>query len=240
MAEYEVFTNSPVEEAIITIRLSLSNKPVPSVEALSTAFQASYPIVELIEGDEGEELYATTSAQNFRGFRLLSLDRQQVLQITPRSFSFHWLRPYDRWDVFAQRARMAWRTFVTLFRPRAVTEVQLRFVNVFHLPMPFESWSEYLVIRPEMPPPVDTGLVSYMMSLNLMDVSVPASAVVTQTTHAERDDVAQVVFDIDTRTRFTAGQLTNPQLWRTLERLREYKNRLFFEGITERAKELFR
>jgi uncharacterized protein (TIGR04255 family) len=238
MAEYEVFANAPVEEAIITIRLSLHDPPGQRVEALSTVFHLSYPIVERIAG-EGDGLRAAASTQNFDGLRLLSLDRQQALQITSRSFSFHRLRPYDRWEAFAQRARVAWRAFVPVCRPKAVTEVQLRYVNVFHLPRPFDSWSEYLVMRPEVPPLVDTGLVSYTMSLNLMDTSVPAAAVVTQTTQAERNDIVQVVFDITTRTGFTV-KVTEAQIWRTLERLREYKNRLFFEGITERAKELFR
>jgi uncharacterized protein (TIGR04255 family) len=238
MAEYEVFANAPVEEAIIMIRLSLHDQPGQRVEALSTVFHTSYPIVERIAG-EGEGLHATVSAQNFNGLRLLSLDRQQVLQITPRSFSFHRLRPYDRWQAFVQGAHTAWRVFVPICRPAAVTEVQLRYVNVFHFPRPFDSWSEYLVMRPEVPPLVDTGLVSYTMSLNLLDTSVPAAAVVTQTTQADRNDIVQVVFDITTRAGF-AGKVTEAQIWRTLERLREYKNRLFFEGITERAKELFR
>ena len=105
--------------------------------------------------------------------------------------------------------------------------------------MPFKSWSEYLVMLPGVPPPVDTGLVSYMMSLNLTDANVPAAAVVTQTTQAERNGIVQMVFDIDTRTAFTVG-VSEAQFLQTLEGLREYKNRLFFESITERTRELFR
>jgi uncharacterized protein (TIGR04255 family) len=242
MAEYEVFANSPVEEAIITIRLPLLENPGPRAEALSSALRASYPIVE--GGDrKGESPHYAAVARSGREFeclRLLSADRQQVVQVTSKSFSYHRLRPYDQWEAFVQRARKAWDAFVPLFRPSNITEVQLRYVNVFDLPMPFEDWSEYLVIRPEVPPPVDTGLVSYMMCLNLTDQSVPASAVVTQSTEADHDDVAQVLLDIDTRTRIDAGESSEEHLWRTLDRLREYKNRLFFEGITERAKELFR
>lgn len=212
------------------IRLSLHDPPAQRVEALSTVFQTSYPIGERIAG---------TGNEHAGGLRLFSLDRQQVLQITPQSFSFHRLRPYDRWETFVWGAHSAWRTFVPVCRPTAVTEVQLRYVNVFHLSLPFEAWSEYLVMRPEIPPPVDTGLVSYTMSLNLTDTNVPATAVVTQTTQGERNDIVQVVFDIATRTGFE-GKVTEVEVWQALDRLREYKNRLFFEGITERAKELFR
>lgn len=237
MAEYEVLANPPVEEAIITVRLSrlLPSQPL---EALYNAVSVAYPIVERVAGD-GVERPATDPSQAVGGFRLFSHDRQQVIQVNPQAFSFHRLRPYDRWQSFVQAAYAAWRAFLPIAGPLVINEVQLRFVNVFHLPMPFQSWSEYLAMRPEVPRPVDTGLVSYTMSLNLTDPNVPAAGLVTQTTQTVSTDIVQVVFDIVTRTAFV-GNITEEQLWRTIESLREYKNRLFFEGITERAKELFR
>lgn len=245
MPEYEIFPNAPVEEAIITIRLAQPSDLDSLGKSFCSALHASYPVVEAIDWSSDEPPQGVTTAPSAsRGLRLLSTDRQQAVQITPRSFSFHRLRPYIRWESFARPARDAWGTFAAVFHPERITEVQLRYLNVFQLPMPFEDWGDFLVIHPDLPPPVDTGLTNYLMSLALADANVPATANVTQATEPEKNGLVPVVLDIDTRTPVVLGGAPGgeheEQLWRTLDRLREYKNRLFFEGLTERAKELFR
>jgi uncharacterized protein (TIGR04255 family) len=232
MAEYEVFARAPIEEAIITILLSKLEDIDSYVESLSAALGTEYPVVERF-GEPMDETHAPN------GVRLLSADRQQVVQITSESFSFHRLRPYTHWSAFSQAARAAWDAFV---RPGGVsaTGVQLRYINEFQLP-PANDWADYLFIRPEVPPPVDTGLSSYMMSLTLVDPDVPAVALVTQITRPAREGVKLMVLDIDTSSTHPSAVYDPLEaVWTVLEGLREYKNRLFFEGLTDRAKELFR
>jgi len=240
MSDYEVFPNAPVEEAIITLRLPMLRDPGVGAEDLETGLRESYPVVELVERN-AREAVSSASERHTQGFRLLSQDRQQAVQVTPGSLSFHRLRPYTRWEAFSRAAQEAWGAFGAVYGAIPVTEVQLRYLNVFHLPLPFENWDDYLVLHPNLPPPVNTGLANYMMSLDLADENVPAVAVVTQATQPAKNGVVPVVLDIHTRSEMVpAEEWDDAMLWRTLDRLREYKNRLFFEGLTERAKELFR
>jgi uncharacterized protein (TIGR04255 family) len=234
MAEYEVFANAPVEEAIITILLSKLEDIDSRVESVSVALGSKYPVVERSENPSDE-----TGVPD--GVRLLSADRQQVIQITSQSFSFHRLRPYTYWGAFSFAAREAWDAFAVSTETFSVLGVRLRYVNEFQLPLPFEDWADYLLIRPELPPPVDTGLSSYMMSLTLDEPGVPAEAVVTQIITWRSEGGNPVVFDIDTISKHPPAVYDHPEtVWTVLEDLREYKNRLFFEGLTDRAKELFR
>jgi uncharacterized protein (TIGR04255 family) len=240
MPEYEVFPNAPVEEAIITIRVPRIDDLSEGVERLTRALEDRYPVVEASgPTDEGDP--EDPSNPGGTAYRFLSADRQQAVQVTVTTFSFHRLRPYTRWEHFVTDARQAWEFFVGTFSPVSVQDVQLRFVNQFELPVPAADWADYLLIHPNLPSAVDTGLTSYFMSLNLADRSVPATAIVTQTTTlAGHDQAIDVTYDIDTRSRFVPDSAKKDQLWEILERLREYKNRLFFEGLTERTKELFR
>lgn len=237
MPGYEVFPNAPVEEAIITVRVSRLDLS-SGMERLQDALHGLYPVVDTRDKDEATS--GTVSAATPRLIRFLSTDRQQAVQVSPQAFSFHRLRPYTRWEVFANDARIAWEAFATVFAP-SIQDVQLRYLNLIQLPAEFEDWGDYLMIHPNLPAAVDTGLASYFISLSLSDGSVPATAiVVTQATADEVEEgLIEVVFDIDTRSALP-GPEDAAQLWAILEGLREYKNRLFFEGLTERAKELFR
>lgn len=234
MPDYEVFPNAPVEEAIITVRVSRLDLS-SGTERLQDGLRGRYPVVDSRDVDEPAN---DTDSSVPHLIRLLSTDRQQAVQLSPQAFSFHRLRPYTRWEDFASDARAAWEAFVRVFAP-SIEDVQLRFLNVLQLPLGFEDWGEYLRIRPNLPAAVDTGLGNYFMSLNLADSSVPASAIVTLATTPGAAGLIDVVFDIDTRSAMP-GAVEEARLWEVLAALREYKNRLFFEGLTDRAKELFR
>lgn len=233
MAEYEVFPNAPVEEAIITIRLRSLEDLRERAESIQALLGGTYPVVE------GADRIKDTSGTG-TGIRLLAEDRRRAIQLTSQAFSYHLLRPYTHWKAFSSDARAAWDAFAEGSCP-PVEEVQLRFVNEFHLPSLFEDWGEFLSIHPNLPPSLDTGLGSFWMTLELEDRSVPASAIVTQATEGVKGQSAPCVLDIDTRSLPIArGLEDSDQIWRVLDGLRDYKNRLFFEGLTERAKELFR
>jgi uncharacterized protein (TIGR04255 family) len=227
MVEYEVFPNAPVEEAIITIRVPRIVELTAGLERLHLALSNSYPVAE-----------ESGSADNI-SHRFLSADRQQVVQVTSTMFSFHRLRPYLRWELFVADARSAWTMFDDVFSPELLVDVRLRYINALNLPSGTE-WNEYLAIHPNLPPAVDTGLSSYLMSLNLIDRTVPATAVVTQSSEPTMAALAKVIYDIETRSLLPAASPYANTVWEILDGLREYKNRLFFEGLTERAKEMFR
>jgi uncharacterized protein (TIGR04255 family) len=57
----------------------------------------------------------------------------------------------------------------------------------------------------------------------------------------DRGERAALILDTDVRALAVFPATSEDEkMWRTLERMREFKNRVFFEGLTERAKEMFR
>jgi len=136
--------------------------------------------------------------------------------------------------------RFVWREFVNYFGPEYVSRLRVRYINRIEVPHDFTRWEEFLRMYPSVPAPIDTGLSGYLMRLMLHDPSVPATAHITHAVEAELEQPYIPMFvDIDVRRE---GELATDgtTLWAAIHRMREYKNRLFFESITEEMKELFR
>lgn len=237
MSEYESFSNPPVEEAIITMRL----RPLDDPGALATALHERHPLFGSIDADPGR-LAAADAISSVARYRLVSSTGYDVIAITEQAFSFHRLRPYTGWNAFVGSAREAWSAFAGLVPSNHVSSLELRYVHTFGVPEPVEHWDEYFRILLGVPHSLDRDLQNFLVSLNLVNLGIPGDATVTQATLPRGDsNTVPVIFDVDVRAvgAFPLHQ-TDDRMWRTLERMREYKNQIFFDGLTERAKELFR
>ncbi|HET7462237.1 MAG TPA: TIGR04255 family protein [Longimicrobium sp.] len=241
MSEYEIFPNAPVEEAIITIGVSPIGELNEGVERLANAFATLYPVVETLEttGPAGEAEPGGPIRPGETTYRFLSADRQQAVQVTSTTFSFHRLRPYTHWQRFSADARIAWQIFVPTFQPKSIKVLRLRYLNSLSRSAD-ERWTEYLTMHPSIPDPLTPTLVSSLVSLSFADGSVPAIARVNQTSEAMPDGEPRLVYDIDTQSFHKNLDVEGDRLWLTLDKLCEFKDRLFSAGLTERAKELFR
>ena len=240
MSEYESFANPPVEEAIITMRLRPLDDPEAVATRLFAAERKFYPSCEVIDPELDPSASAGEAVDGV-AYRLPSPNGREVIRITERAFSFHRLRPYSGWDQFIRGARLAWRAFVRAASTDRVLSVELRYLNRFAIPEGVEEWNEYLRIYPALPRSLDRGLQNFMVSLNLVELGIPGEGTVTLVTLPRHDGTIPVILDVDVRASaaFAAAE-DEDAMWRTLERLRAYKNQVFFDGLTERAKGLFR
>lgn len=229
MAKVETFPNAPIVEAILSIEVSSLTDFVASAESFHQVVRGAMPIREEIRTLSGV------------GYRFGSNDGLQVVQITRRSCSFHRLQPYTSWEHFSGEARAIWREYVIHFAPEQVLGASLRYLNRINLPTPFRGLHQYVSLVPNLPEGIDAGLSGFLLRLSLTDAAIPALAYVTQRT--EYDPAAGVLpllFDIDVRSVPETSIRDEMDVWRVMEELRDYKNRLFFSSITEAARELFR
>lgn len=243
MSKYESFAKPPVEEAIITMRLPKLERPDAIARALATKQRTRYPVFEIIDSrNDPLTIHSDKPKPDSEdmGFRLVWGDGLDVIRIHGRAFSFHRLRPYQGWMPFVARAREAWLAFSAVAKPDVVQSLHLRYLNRFDLPEPVENWGDYLQIHATIPSSLE-GLSSSMVEVELHEARVPARTSVTQMTLAAINGMIPVILDIDVRSvaAFRLEDGDDP-LWRTLERMREYKNQVFADSLTERARELFR
>ena len=267
MPEVEVFPRSPIVEAILSLEvpylddLTLSagyfhdaiRRDYPAREDLSPADAAAifprgrirgmkFPGVSGRDGSVHRGLRETNAiyGADARGYAFRSEDGRQVVRVTRRGLSFHRLKPYVDWGHFESAVRFVWCEFVNYFGPEYVSRLRVRYLNRIEVPHSFTRWEEFLRLYPLVPDRIDTGLSGYLMRLVLQDLSVPAIAHITHAVEADPElPYIPMIFDIDVR-REAEVPTAGPTLWAAIHAMREYKDRLFFESITEEMKELFR
>lgn len=247
-SEVEVFPRAPVSEAILGLALPYLDDLSAYIKPFHEAVRDSFPECEPIEVPDTDEYLWPGTSNGHRigrkgepaGYRISSEDKLQVVQITRRAVTYHRLRPYVDWAHFAEGAIPVWRAFTSTFKPEFVSGLRLRYLNRIEIPRPFGDLEEYFTLLPKIPQPVDTGFSGYLMRITLLEPQIGAFAHVTQLGEYEANQpFLPVIFDIDVRMNYEVSAEVQT-LWAAVEALRDYKNRIFFSGITEKTRGLFR
>jgi uncharacterized protein (TIGR04255 family) len=233
----EVFPNAPVVEAILWLEFPPLDNLEDTLPLLAKDLGEGFlpPEERAVRVPATRKLRSVNASR--AGYVFESRDREHLLRVERTSFSYHRLRPYRDWSDLASGARRAWAIFVRRYEPEVVSSMGLRYLNHFKLP-PHEDLARYLVLLPNVPRNIDTGCEEYLLRLVLQDNSVPAVAEVTQLSNSR--DRQGVTFDIEVSSESREYPPGEDSLWGQIDRLREYKNKLFFSSITEECRKLFR
>ena len=248
MTEPEHFPNAPIVEALLDIAVVL---PETVDQEKLASFQERlgkrYPNKQVRHSWSAEvqlrpgALPETRGTATGVGYLFTSQDGKQVVQVRKDGFSFSRLKPYEKWDLFSQEARGLWSQYVSTLKPTKVIRAALRFINRIELPLPFADFKEYLLTTPEIAPGLPQSLSSFFFRVVIPDERAKALAIITET--IEEAEVTKgklpVIFDIDV---FRTGSFPTDaeKLWPMFAELRELKDRIFFESLTDKAKDLFR
>ena len=247
MAVQRHLSKAPIKEALIDLQFEPIVELQP-LEAFADASKGKFDrIVKLWETSIGFEIAkggdsTTSSAKEIIGFRLDSDARKHVVQARTNGFTFSRLAPYEDWEEICGAAREVWKEFVTVVKPRIVARAAVRYINSMPLPLPMNDFSEYLAAAPQIPATLPQGLSAFVQRVVMVDAASGAVAIVTQALEeplaGTQPSAVTVFLDIDCfRVKQVAPDADT--LWSTLDELRDFKNRIFFEHITERTAELF-
>jgi uncharacterized protein (TIGR04255 family) len=247
MAQARAFlANAPIREAIIDFRVrERRGFDLHELDAIRTRLEPEYvkkgPIIELQTNlsmsEKGDGIAETRSRE--LGIRLHSRDEKFVAQFSREGFTFSRLAPYETWEKLVTEARKLWAVYIDLAKPEVVTRVATRFINDLQLPMrPGEHFEEYLATPPEVPAGLPQHVLQFLQRIVIHDINTGLRAIVTQLLHGAWDDRIPVILDIDV---FCELELTpaSEDAWSCLGEMRKFKNRVFFESLTEKAVELY-
>jgi uncharacterized protein (TIGR04255 family) len=186
---------------------------------------------------DGVELQ--TKAAGPDGFLFTSADGRQIVQARLDGFTLNRLRPYVSWEALREEAREHWQRYRTIVDPEAVTRIALRYINRLEIPVTVTDFKQYVRIVPEIAPGLPQGLAAFLMRLVVPMERFESTAIITETMEAPKDERLPFIVDIDV---FVERPFSpdDGMIWEVFERLRACKNTVFFESVTEHAKELFR
>lgn len=248
MSEYIVFPNAPITEALLDIRVELpEDVDIKKIESFHELIKDRFPDkkirgtfaigVQLMPDGTPQSLPTSGGPQ---GFLFRSPNENKIVQARIDGFTFNKLRPYENWTVFRSEAKSFWDMYIDLFVPRKVTRIALRYINRIEVPLPLKDFKEYILTNPEIAPKLSQFIDHFFMQLILPNPEIQAKAIITQTMEpATAKNKLPLILDIDVFSE--AVYVDNKEeIWNDFEKLHVFKNEIFFNSLTDKAKELFK
>lgn len=243
MAKTQHLSKAPINEALIDIRVTLPKhtRELEHLATLDEKFRDQYPDKKIIKEfqyrvnfDQPETEEKTSTPL---GFRYTSVDNTQVIQATLNGLTFSRLPPYQDWTQLREEARRVWNIYSEHVQQENITRVAARYINKLKFsdtPFDLNHYLNYVPVVPKALPQVLEGFFSRIV---VPDAKAHCTAIITQQLQPSPSEIS-VILDIDVfREKIFADE---GEAWRTLDTLREIKNLIFFDSITEETVTLYK
>lgn len=243
--KYPILKNAPIQEALIDLRVKLpQNIKLTDIVQFHEKVRESFPNkrervsfqggIQMLDGKP----VSMPSSGGPDGYFFESPKRDKIVQARLDGFTFNKLKPYENWRVFQSEALKLWKLYASIAKPEKVVRIALRYINRIEIPLPIENFKDYIVTVPEIAPTLPQGLSHFFMRLLIPNERIKATATVTETMEMTNEGrTLAIIFDIDVW-KNTDYLPDSNVIWRDLEKLRVFKNQVFFESITDRTKEM--
>ena len=247
MNEYTVFPNAPINEALVDIRVELPKEIVlTNLESFHDLTKKRFPKKEVRISLEGGiklsskgEIETIPASGKTEGYLFKSQESGKIVQARLNGFTFNKLRPYKDWQTFSSEAHDLWNLYFQTFKPIKIIRIALRYINRIDIPLPINDLKEYILTVPEIAPKLPQTLDQFFMRLIILNSDIQAKAIITQTMGTPiEDQKIPLIFDIDVfqNAIYTDNKI---EMWEEFEKLRIFKNDIFFNSITEKTRGLF-
>jgi uncharacterized protein (TIGR04255 family) len=152
--------------------------------------------------------------------------------------SFSVVGQYDEWAKFRDRAMEAARSYLALPGVDRLKRVALRYINVIRFSESSVNLEEYLPASPIIPSGLPQGIAGFFQRVVLPIPADGLTAVITQALEDPAQPTPSVILDIDVFAEIALAP-SDPSWPKTFEKIRDWKNRIFFEFINEKTVTLY-
>lgn len=245
MAIHRHLRNAPLTEALIDIRVSLPPVFDPKdFLSLSKDISDKYPKSEprqlftaAFGVEAGKPFTQATESKGIHGYICKSEDGKDVVQFRIDGFTFSRLNPYSEWEAVLSEAKRLWGLYSIKCSPELITRIAVRYINRLDLPLPIKDFADYLTAPPLVPDSLPQGVSQFLTRVVIHDADITANIVQTMKSSPKLDHIG-VILDIDVFKLKETG-FEESSIWPEFEELRDFKNRIFFESITEKTARLY-
>lgn len=247
MSKLKTYKNAPIIEALIDFQI------IPCDEFSDSFYDTiqKHPLTQVFSSKSDlQEITAQFSIeptsntfQNSRkkiGIRLETPDKNFVLQVKERGFTFSILNSYTDWEDFQAQAKKFWTLYCEIFRPKEITREAVRYINRIDIPMgsPILKIEDYFNVYPRIFDGNDVELSGFLMQVQIPQKEQGGLAILTQSIVPPKKPLnLSFILDIDV---FDVKQFDpdSDRLWERLEMLRQQKNQIFESAIKDSVREI--
>lgn len=246
MSQYSVFSNAPIVESVLDIQFEQSDGMcLEKIETFHNSIKDRFPNVEkkatskahIKISEQGPAIDG--SSIDWVGFRYDSPSDKKIIQAKLDGFSFNKLKPYENWEVFSSEARELWERYSEIIQPIRIKRIALRYINRIDIPLPVNDFKEYILTIPEIAHSLPQGLSNFFMRLEIPKPDINAMAIINEVMDQMTvPQILPIIFDIDVFKLVNYNE--HNEMWKDFDQLRIFKNDIFFESMTDKAKGLFK
>lgn len=243
------YKNAPIVEAVFDVRtISPEDFDCKKFESFHEKIKKEFPIKEIslyykssikIKQKKAPECSLGESGSD--GFLFKSADGKKIIQFKTGGFTFSKLKPYDNWENFRDEAKKYLKEYYNIVQPIKITRVSLRYINRLDIPLSVKNFKDYLKTIPVIAPDVPQDLTDFFMRLVIPEATKTSNiAIITETidkTSKLTGNILPLIFDIDVLRKVNLKP-DNPEIDKIFETLRDYKNNIFNNSVTEKMKKL--
>lgn len=245
MDEYPILKNAPIIEALVDIRVKLnSSYNVEQLKLIHNEIRNDYPeiqkqqISQIIFGMD-DKTKETLPINKINGYRFISENKKQILQTRVDGFTLSRLKPYKNWNDLKKEAKKLWTFFKKHTKPSVINRVAVRYINNLNIKMPINDFGDFLKAPPTIPDSLPQEVSSFLTRVVIQEPNIKANAIIIQSLEQIVTETAPIILDIDAF-KYNQNGMEETEIWETLEKLRDFKNKIFFESITEKLKEIYK
>lgn len=239
--------NAPITEALIDIQVRFHKPPTSETLLLvANSIKDEFPLREerhkaTLSFNISTQESESSVVKDPDGFLLRTEDKKYAAQIMHDRFSFSHLAPYKDWATLSERADKIWSVYRDTTKPDRIVRIAVRFINRLLMPIPIEDFGDYFTKPIEIPDALPQGLANYMTRMVIPEPETNLIATVQQVLDGTAiDNQLPIIFDIDTFKAVDLAADDNEAISSTLNSLRDYKNRIFFRNLTQKAIDLYK
>ncbi len=232
--------NPPIKEALISIAFT---HPIGTKQEDLYQFcditKVNYPNKENeIENTvKIENNGSVTKSTEYIGYMLTSPDTKKHIKLHFDSISFHRVEPYENWEQLVTEAKYYLSELQNLFPDIKIKQISVRYINVLGIKFKEgDVFEDYLTLLPAIPESITKVIEGYFMQIKIPDLSKNINSVVTEF-FKYNDDLIEITLDINVIKNLESVSISS--IWNLFDDLRVFKNKIFFNSITEKTKNLY-
>ncbi len=248
MPEICRLANAPITEALFDIRVKANSKFEPSeFSILKTKLKDQYPEVQetfsksfQFKIEPRDDVKTEVKHHGIHGYLFKSEEEKQIVQYRIDGFTLNKLKPYTNWKSLLPQVIEYWNLYNEIAKPEAITRIAVRYINHIPIHLDHVNFDDYLSFAPKVPDNLPQSISNFFYRVTILDENHRIAAHVIQTyKRLPNSQGIQIILDIDAHKNIQE-EYNNEQIISTFDQLREFKNMIFFNYITDKTKDLFK
>ena len=247
MVEIRHLARAPITEAVIDLRVKFpANFQAEQLFALKDKLKDRLPKIEeknLFKHEfgisNGKPIPSITEPKGLHGLSFRSEEGMDIAQCRIDGLTFSRLKPYKNWEYLFNEANHFWNLYQSTVSPELITRIAVRYINHIKLSLPINDFSRFFTA----PLPVPAGHSRPVNSFLTRVLSEePEHQVISNVIQALERNVDEnsitIILDIDVF-KIQDYDVNDDRVWSMLNTLKNIKNQIFFESITDETVRLF-